>query len=130
MLSKSKVETSDWFYQYSHYCLEGSQPFRFLENFVYTRETSNISTIQERLCVLSLLSNKGCLYYVVFFQLLLLPGGGGELGKGGSGPAHGDQALTTQLLLDKCGIHTKVLAVPVVLLLDFLLATPSYTTTS
>ena len=29
---------------------------------------------------------------MVFFQLLLLPGGGGELGKGGSGPAHGDQA--------------------------------------
>ena len=28
----------------------------------------------------------------MFFQLLLLPGGGGELGKGGSGPAHGDQA--------------------------------------
>ena len=22
MLSKSEVETSDWFYQYSHYCLE------------------------------------------------------------------------------------------------------------
>ena len=38
--------------------------------------------------------------------------------------------ISCQLLLDKCGIHTKVLTVPVVLLLDYFLAYPSYTTTS